>query len=82
MANSGVSLTPEQQAEAARIKARMLPEIEKELERMAELLASRSTEEFFGATEFALRDCCHRVGAQTLQAALDERKKGGTKDRA
>ena len=82
MMSIGLDLTPEQQAEAGRIKARLLPEIEKEVEWMAELLASRSTEQFFGATEFDLRDSCHRIGAVTLQAALDERKKKDIKDRA
>lgn len=76
------NLTPEQEQEAARIKAAMMPEIEKELEGMASFLASQSTEQFFGQTEFDLRDACHRIGTVTLQAALDERKKGGTKDPA
>ena len=81
MAIAGLDLTPEQEAEAARIKARMLPEIEQEVELMAELLASRPTDRFFGATEFDLRDGCDRIGVRTLQAALDERKKEGTQGR-
>lgn len=82
MINYGLTLTKEQQVEAARIKAQVLPEVEKEIEAMAELLASRSTEGFFGETELQLRDGCHRIGLQALQAALNERKKGGTKGRA
>ena len=79
---TGLSLTAEQRAEAARIKASVLPEIEKEIELMAVMLASRSTGEFLGKTEFDLRDCCHEIGARVLQAAFDQRKKGGTKGRA
>jgi hypothetical protein len=33
-------------------------------------------------TEFEVRDAVHRLGAQALQAALDERKKGATRGRA
>lgn len=80
--SSGSNLTAEQQKRAARIKEQVLPAVEKEVEAMATLLASRSPGEFFGATEFDLRDICHRIGGAMLQTALDERKKGGTEVRA
>jgi len=35
-----------------------------------------------GATEFAIRDRVHKLGAFALETALKERKKGGTKGRA
>jgi hypothetical protein len=73
-----LNLTPEQKAESARIKAQLLPALEQEADFMADLLASKSTANFFGETEFELRDSCHRIGVGVLQAALDERKKGGT----
>jgi hypothetical protein len=34
-----------------------------------------------GKTEFELRDRMHELAAHCLQAALDERKKGGTEGR-
>jgi hypothetical protein len=74
-------LTPEQEAEAQRIQDAVMEGMSQEVRQLARLLASRSTNEFFGQTEFQLRDGCHRMGRLLLQGALDERKKGGTKVR-
>jgi hypothetical protein len=41
-------------------------------------MASKPDAQLLGATEFALRDRVLRLGAEVVQAALDERKKGGT----
>jgi hypothetical protein len=49
---------------------------------MARLLVSKKARDLFGTTEFELRDRCHRLGAQLLQTALDERKKRATRARA
>ena len=38
--------------------------------------------QLLGRTEFEVRDSVHRLGARALEAALDERKKGGTRARA
>jgi len=43
------------------------------------LLAAKPTTQLLGATEFEVREAVHRLGARTLEAALDGRKKGGTK---
>jgi hypothetical protein len=40
-------------------------------------LASKPDGQQLGRTEFELRDQLHRLGAQALQTALNERKKGG-----
>ena len=48
-----------------------------EILQIARLLASKSNRELFGATEFRVRDVVHRIGARALEAALEERKKGG-----
>ena len=53
-----------------------------DLRKMAKLLASQPYQQLLGPTEFEVRDLAHALGAQALQTALDERKKGGTKDRA
>jgi hypothetical protein len=71
-------LTAEQKAEADRIHAAMLHAAEADLRELAELLASKNDSNILGATEFTVRDIVLRVGAQALQAALEERKKGGT----
>ncbi len=43
------------------------------------ILSSNQNSELFGQTEFAVREAVHRIGAVALDAALDERKKRGTK---
>jgi len=45
--------------------------------RMACLMASKGNTEMFGQTEFQLRDHVHRIGAITLQAAVNQRRKKG-----
>jgi hypothetical protein len=74
-----IPLTPEQEAEARRLFDRLKQRFLEEAEQMARLLASKDDAPLLGATEFELRDHVLRLGAQTLQTALDERKKGGTK---
>ncbi len=76
-----VILTPEQEAEASRIFDQAMAQARVELMRAARLVASKKNSELFGETEFALRDAVHRIGARTLDAALQERKKRGTKVR-
>ena len=73
-----IPLTVEQEAEAARIKARLMQSAEGEIDHMARLLASKSNDRLFGQTEFDLRDGCHRIGAAAIESVLQERKKGGT----
>ena len=55
---------------------------EHDLRAIAELLATRPDEQLCGATESRLRDRVLRLGAQALQAAAQQRKKGGTQDPA
>lgn len=72
-----VTLSVEQEAEAQRIYQRLEGVFHKELLGMARLLASKGNSELFGKTEHQLRDRVHRLGAETLQAAADERQKKG-----
>ncbi len=53
---------------------RLGPLFEQERLRMARALASGP---LFGRKEFELRDQVHRLGAQALEAAADERQKKG-----
>ena len=71
-------LTAEQRAEAERILSGMLQAAEGELRQLAELLATKTDADTFGATEFTVRDIVLRVGAKAVETALAERKKGGT----
>jgi hypothetical protein len=42
-------------------------------------MARKADAHLLGDTEFQVRDRVHGLGAQVLQIALEERKKGGTK---
>ena len=75
-------LTPDQQAEADRIRQALLDASAEDLRELAELLATKNDSNIFGATEFAVRDIVHRIGAKAIQTALAGRKKGGTTDPA
>ena len=75
-------LTVEQEAEAQRIADIVVGRTRLEVLQMARLLASRKNSEFFGQTEFSIRDAVHRIGAVTIETALEERKKKGIKDAA
>jgi hypothetical protein len=71
------SLNEVQEAEAQRIRERLKPLFEEELMQMARLVASKPDHQLFGQTEYELRDLVHRLGAQVLEAAADERQKKG-----
>ena len=75
-------LTPEQEALAQRLFEAMQQAFLDEARQLARLLASKDEAHLLGKTEFEVRDSVHRLGANALQTALNERKKGGIKDRA
>lgn len=77
-----LELTPEQEAEAQRLAKLIMLKAEEETLRMARMLVSKADHEILGATEFAIRDRVHALGAHAIETALNERKKGGTKGRA
>ncbi len=79
MLRISLNLTPEQRDEADRIEQRLLAVIGDEIRGIAELLASKPDGQLLGAAEFQVRDRVHQIGARAIEAALDERKKGGTK---
>jgi hypothetical protein len=76
MAN--IPLTPEQEAEAQRLRPLLTQAFAAEAEQPARLLASKSDDQLLGRTEFEVRDAVHRLGAKAIETALQERKKGGT----
>jgi hypothetical protein len=77
-----VDLTVEQQAEAERIEDIVMAGVRAEVGRIARLLASKENRHLFGETEFVVREAAHRLAARAFDAALSERKKGGTSDPA
>jgi hypothetical protein len=77
-----MDLTPEQQAEAARLYEILKQTCDADLKGLAELLASQADRELLGANELEVRDRAHRIGAKAIEAALGGRKKGGTTGRA
>ena len=77
-----MDLTPEQEAEAQRLFEALQQPFLDEARRLARLLAAKPDAQLLGKTEFEVRDAVHRLGAAALEAALDGRKKGGTRGRA
>jgi hypothetical protein len=74
-----IPLNGEQEALAQRLGEALQQAFLDEARRLARLLASKEDAQLLGQTEFEVRDAVHRLGARALEAALDERKKGGTR---
>jgi hypothetical protein len=74
-------LTPEQEAEAQALFQRLKAAFECEALQLARLMASKEDCQLLGGTEFEVREQVHRLGAQVLETALQERKKKGIKGR-
>ncbi len=72
------SLDPQQQEQAERIYQALMKAAASDLRGIAELLASKADHQVLGRAEFQVRDLVHALGAKAIQAALDEREKGGT----
>jgi hypothetical protein len=72
-------LTEEEREEVGRILDIVEPRIQREAAMMARYLASRRNREFFGESEFLMRDRSHSLGGLLIETALNERKKRGSK---
>jgi hypothetical protein len=72
-------LSDAQQAQAQILYARLKERFDAEALQLARLMASKDDAHLLGDTEFQVRQRVHDLGAQVLQVALDERKKGGIK---
>ena len=73
--------TPEQEAEAQELEAKIRKAIETEVAELARLMVGKSDRELFGRTEFQVRDLVLRIGAKVFEEHLRE-KKTATKARA
>ena len=79
---SRLPLTPEQAELSDRILLSLRQAAEADLRQLADLLASKPDRQLLGMTEFEVRDRVHKIGAKAFETALEERKKGATKDPA
>lgn len=70
-------LSSEQQEHADRILQHLRTNADQHLRELSVLLASKPDSELFGQTEFEARNILHRIGAQAVQAAVNERQKKG-----
>lgn len=68
-------LSPELEAQALELVARLRPQAEEDLLALARLLVSKEDRELFGETEFEVRDLVHRLGAKAYSAHLAGKKK-------
>ena len=73
-----LDLTPEQQESAERIEDVMRAAFAVEARQIVRVMASKENRELLGEMEFQMRDAMHRVAARGIDAALEERKKGGS----
>ena len=71
--------TPEELAEVQRVHDVLSKAMDREIWQIAELMVGKRDEQLFGETEFAVRDKVLRMGAQALEATVNDRKKRGTK---
>jgi hypothetical protein len=71
-------LRPEQRADADALRQHLMTAVATDIDGLAELLATKTDRDLFGATEFQVRDLVLAIGAKALQAAADLRKKRAT----
>jgi len=71
--------TPERSEEVQRVHDVMVKAMDQEVWRMAEFMVSRRDDQLLGEAEFTLREKVLRMGAQALEATVNDRKKGGTR---
>ena len=69
-----IPLSPEQEAEAKVLEAKIQQAIQNEIGDLARLMVSKSERELFGQTEFQVRDLVLRIGAKVFQEHLREKK--------
>ena len=71
-------LSPELEAKAQELLARLRPPAEGELLALARLLVSKPDHEIFGDTEFEARDIVHDLGAKAFETHLAQKKTATT----
>ncbi len=72
------NLSPEQAEVARKIYEQLRQKQDDTLKELAALLASKPDHQLLGQTEFEVRDRVHQMGAEAIETAAKQRKKGGT----
>jgi len=72
-------MTQDELTEVQRIHDIMLKALDKDIWQLAQFMVTRRDDQLFGETEFTLREKALRMGAQALQATVNDRKKRATK---
>jgi hypothetical protein len=72
-------MTPGELTELQRIHDLLLKAMDQELWQLAQAMVSKRDDQLFGPGEFEIRDRVLRMGAQALEATVNDRKKGGIK---
>jgi hypothetical protein len=67
-------LSPELEAQAQELVARLRPQAEEDLLAVARLLVSKEDSALFGETELEVRDLVHGIGAKAYTAHLARKK--------
>lgn len=70
-----IDLSPEQEAEAQQLEAKIRRDIEQEVAQLARVMVSKSERDLFGQTEFQIRDLVLRIGAKAYEEHLREKKR-------
>lgn len=76
------NLTAEQEADAQRLAEIFYQKSKDDFLQMARLMVSKKDHDLLGATEFAIRERVHKLGAFAIETAVNQRKKGGIPGRA
>lgn len=72
-------MTPEEIAEVQRMHDVMFKAMDREIWQLAQFMVARRDDQLFGAAEFSVREKALRMGAQALEATVNDRKKRGTR---
>ena len=73
------NITSEELAEVQRVHDVMLKAMDQEIWRLARCMVTKRDDQLFGQTEFEVRERVLRMGAQALEATVNDRKKRGAK---
>ena len=68
------ALSPEQEAEAKILEAKIQAAIQTEITDLARLMVGKEDRDLFGQTEYQVRDLVLRIGAKVFEEHLREKK--------
>ena len=73
------NLTAEQAEAAEQLYQAIRINADAKIRELAVLMTSKPDNQLLGTTEFQVRDLVHQIGAEAIQAAVNQRKKRGIK---